>query len=261
MTCNLDNSYDNDVIAWANEQARLLRAGRFNELDIEHIVDEIEDVGKSEQRDLQSRMAVLLVHLLKWQYQPDHRGSSWAYIIRIRREAIARRLQRTRSLNVSLNDPEWWADAWGDALMQVANETELSDFPDFCPENVLQFLNAQKLNGESTDINNRAQRDLIDLAAHVLGKTRWDFMLDTIESCLPLTRPEKPDLPIAIAACNLREATMTDDIETNILEQLRAVRSDIQIMRTEMHSEFHDLKHRMSSLESAIIGVKRDFND
>ena len=53
------NSYDNDVMAWANEQARLLRAGCLDALDIEHIADEIEDVGKSEQRELASRMAVL----------------------------------------------------------------------------------------------------------------------------------------------------------------------------------------------------------
>ena len=63
------NSYDTDAIAWANEQARLLRAGRFDALDIEHIADEIVDVGKSEKRELASRLAVLLAHMLKWQYQ------------------------------------------------------------------------------------------------------------------------------------------------------------------------------------------------
>lgn len=61
MTTNA--GYDQDVIAWANEQARLLRAGQFDRLDIEHLAEEIEDVGKSEQRELASRMAVLLAHL------------------------------------------------------------------------------------------------------------------------------------------------------------------------------------------------------
>ena len=63
-------SYDQDMMAWAAEQARLIREGRFDQLDIEHIADEIEDVGKSEQRELASRMAVLLAHLLKWQVHP-----------------------------------------------------------------------------------------------------------------------------------------------------------------------------------------------
>jgi hypothetical protein len=67
-------SYDQDVILWSQEQARLLRARRFAELDIEHLADEIEDVGKSEKRDLASRMAVLLAHLLKWKSQPESRS-------------------------------------------------------------------------------------------------------------------------------------------------------------------------------------------
>lgn len=62
--------YAHDVVAWANERAALLRAGDLSAIDVEHIAEEIEDVGKSEQRELASRMSVLLAHLLKWQYQP-----------------------------------------------------------------------------------------------------------------------------------------------------------------------------------------------
>ncbi len=53
-------TYENDVIAWAEEQSGLLRSGQFDLLDIEHIAEEIEDVGKSEQRELANRMALLL---------------------------------------------------------------------------------------------------------------------------------------------------------------------------------------------------------
>jgi hypothetical protein len=60
--------YDDDVISWAAQQAALLRAGRWSELDIDNIAEEIEDVGKSEKRQLQSRQVVLLTHLLKWKY-------------------------------------------------------------------------------------------------------------------------------------------------------------------------------------------------
>ena len=65
-------AYKQDIVAWANEQAAYIRAGRFDMLDLENIAEEIEDVGKSEQRELESRMAVLIAHLLKWQYQPTH---------------------------------------------------------------------------------------------------------------------------------------------------------------------------------------------
>ena len=59
-------TYDSDIVAWANEQAQLLRNKQFNLLDLEHLAEEIADVGKSEQRELMSRMAVLLSHLIKW---------------------------------------------------------------------------------------------------------------------------------------------------------------------------------------------------
>ena len=86
------NSYDGDIVAWANEQVRLLRAGAFSELDIEHIAEEIEDVGKIEQRELAHRMSVLLAHLLKWQHQSERRGNSWRRTIKEQRRAIHLRL-------------------------------------------------------------------------------------------------------------------------------------------------------------------------
>jgi hypothetical protein len=63
-------NYNEDIIAWANEQARYIRNKQFDLLDLEHIAEEIEDVGKGEQRELASRIVVLLCHLLKWYYQP-----------------------------------------------------------------------------------------------------------------------------------------------------------------------------------------------
>lgn len=63
-------NYEDDVIAWAKEQAQFLRKGRIDLLDIEHLAEEIEDVGKSEQRALATRMAMLLAHLVEWQLQP-----------------------------------------------------------------------------------------------------------------------------------------------------------------------------------------------
>jgi hypothetical protein len=108
-----------DIVAWANEQARLLRARRLDRLDIEHLAEEIEDVSESEERELASRTAILLAHLLKWRFQSERRGASWETTIRTRRASIGRRIRPTPSLSSSLNDPDWWADAWGDALDHV----------------------------------------------------------------------------------------------------------------------------------------------
>lgn len=125
--------YEQDIVAWANEQARLIRAGRFELLDLEHIAEEIEDVGKSEQRELANRMAVLLAHLLKWQYQPERRGSSWSRTIKEQRRGIMNRLDETPSLKSKLHDLKWWDGVWADALAQATEETGVDSLPSVCP--------------------------------------------------------------------------------------------------------------------------------
>ena len=117
--------YDRDVILWSSEQAALLRAGRFADLDIEHLADEIEDVGKSEQRELASRMSVLLAHLLKWQHQPERRSKSRENTILHQRGRIARRVAKTPGLQATLREPEWQLDAWLDGAEQAEQETGL----------------------------------------------------------------------------------------------------------------------------------------
>ena len=126
-------AYENDVILWAEEQARFLREGRFSELDIEHLADEIEDVGKSEKRELASRMAVLVAHLLKWRHQPEKRSKSWRTTIIVQRQGIDSALSETPSLRTVLRDPAWQKRIWGDALTQALRETGLEDLPDACP--------------------------------------------------------------------------------------------------------------------------------
>ena len=130
----MNTRYETDVVVWAAEQAQFIRTGRFDQLDLQHLAEEIEDVGKSEQRELASRMAVLLMHLLKWQFQPDRRSNSWAGTIRVQRRQLAIALQGTPSLRVSLNTPDWKELVWGDAVTAAAKETglELDTFPDAC---------------------------------------------------------------------------------------------------------------------------------
>ena len=137
--------YNQDIIAWASEQARLLRTGQFGQLDIEHIAEEIEDVGKSEQRELASRMALLLAHLLKWQFQSAYRGNSWLRTIIDQRGGIIRRLKKTPSLKASLEDADWWADAWQDARLQASRETGIGydAFPEILPWDLQQIVDPE----------------------------------------------------------------------------------------------------------------------
>ncbi|SRR5712691_509207 len=69
--------YEADFYAWTQEQARLLRERRWDDLDLDNLVDEVESVGRSDKHQIQSRLEVLLAHLLKWKYQPGGRGGSW----------------------------------------------------------------------------------------------------------------------------------------------------------------------------------------
>lgn len=126
-------TYEKDINAWANEQARLLRAGRFDLLDVEHIAEEIEDVGKSEQRELASRMVVLLAHLLKWGHQPERRGASWEKTIAAQRKEIHYALAESPSLVPKLQEPRWLDMVWARAIAQAVNETGLDCFPEECP--------------------------------------------------------------------------------------------------------------------------------
>jgi len=84
--------YDRDFYAWANEQAALLRAGKLSDADVANIAEEIESMGRSEKRELVSRLVVLLLHLLKWQYQPARRGRSWQVTIENTRDELDRHM-------------------------------------------------------------------------------------------------------------------------------------------------------------------------
>jgi hypothetical protein len=133
-------NYDTDVVAWANEQAWLVRNKKFDLLDIEHIAEEIEDVGKSEQRELASRMAVLIAHLLKWQFQPEYQGASWERTIREQRKSLGFHIKQVPSLKSKLLNPEWQNAVWADAVTIAIRETGLDNFPETCPWTIDNIL-------------------------------------------------------------------------------------------------------------------------
>ncbi len=81
--------YERDFFAWSRQQAELLRAGKLADADIDHIAEEIDSMGRTEKRELVSRMSVLLLHLLKWRFQPEKRRPSWEASIRVQRNRLA----------------------------------------------------------------------------------------------------------------------------------------------------------------------------
>lgn len=125
--------YDHDFYAWASEQAQLLRAGKLAEADIEHIAEEIESMGRSEKRELVNRLAVLLMHLLKWQFQPSVRGTSWRLTIEEQRDRLADHLADNPSLKATLDASI--ASAYRLAILGAARETGMDRgvFPAACP--------------------------------------------------------------------------------------------------------------------------------
>jgi hypothetical protein len=82
------NLYETDFYAWTFEQSKLLKEGNFKHLDIINLVEEIESLGKQQRQELENRLAILLGHLLKWDYQPDGRSKSWKAPIREQRRAV-----------------------------------------------------------------------------------------------------------------------------------------------------------------------------
>jgi hypothetical protein len=125
--------YDRDFYAWANEQAALLRAGKVAEADIENIAEEIESMGRGEKRELVNRLTVLLLHLVKWQFQPSFRGNSWRLTIEEQRYRLEDHFNENPSLKAQLSQA--LRDAYRLTLVEAERETGLSrgTFPKDCP--------------------------------------------------------------------------------------------------------------------------------
>lgn len=125
--------YEDDVHAWAQEQARLLRAGAWSRLDIDHLADEIADVGRSERHALTSALSVILLHLLKWDHQPGRRSRRWVTSIRTERSVVEERLTDNPSLRSQID--QLIARAYRRARIEAAGETGLDEdtFPQICP--------------------------------------------------------------------------------------------------------------------------------
>ena len=112
-----------DVYSWAVHQAELLRAGRLAEIDAVAIAEEIDDVGEEQYDKLESALRVLMLHLLKWDHQPDKRSRSWTASVREQRRRVLRQLRKNSGLRSRLN--EALGDAYEDARDEAYVETGL----------------------------------------------------------------------------------------------------------------------------------------
>jgi hypothetical protein len=134
--------YDRDFYAWAVASADLIRAGRLSEVDLVHVAEELEGMGKSERRALTSRLEVLAAHLLKWKLQPGLRSNSWRYTVKEQRRKVERLLEESPSLGPEIE--ALLTDAYPDAVLLAARETGLDEdaFPATCPFSAADALAA-----------------------------------------------------------------------------------------------------------------------
>ena len=135
--------HDVDFYAWTQQQLDLLKIRNWSEIDIDGLIEEIESMAASERRELISRLAVLLAHLLKWQYQPSFRGRSWQLTLKEQRRRLQRLLRDNPSLRARFAD--FIDDAYGDAILLAAKETGLDEnsFPSDCPYTEKNILDTE----------------------------------------------------------------------------------------------------------------------
>ena len=133
--------YERDFYAWSHGQAALLRAGKAAEADLANIAEELESMGKTEKRELISRLTILLLHLVKWRFQPMMRGRSWRLSIEGHRLDIRDLLEDNPSLRPIF--AKSIGHAWRRALIEAEKETglERASFPAECPWDADSILN------------------------------------------------------------------------------------------------------------------------
>jgi hypothetical protein len=136
---NLQTLYDSDFNAWIQQNILLLKESRLNEIDTAHLIEELEDMGKSDKRELKNRLEVLIMHLLKWQYQAE-RSTSWKSTIKEQRRKLNRLLKDAPSLKKNIHEAV--SDVYAGAVAWASEETSLSEdiFSAQCPYTQDQLL-------------------------------------------------------------------------------------------------------------------------
>jgi hypothetical protein len=139
------NLYETDYLQWIETTVAQLKAQDYANIDWANLIDEIEDMGKSERRSLESNLVVILHHLLKWQYQPQMRSGSWKGSIAEHRRRIRKALKDSPSLQPYLE--QIFDECYADAVEQAIAETDLpaETFPRSCPYTISTTLDSSYL--------------------------------------------------------------------------------------------------------------------
>ncbi|MGI9279752.1 MAG: DUF29 domain-containing protein [Endozoicomonas sp.] len=129
----MENLYETDFYSWINQQTELFKQRRLDELDVENLIEELESMGGSERHSLTSHIMQLLMHLLKWQYQPSRRSRSWQDSIINHRFQTQDTLSENPGLKTPL--PELYDRAYKKAVALAVKQTGLpkNTFPKECP--------------------------------------------------------------------------------------------------------------------------------
>jgi len=133
MTTSLNHLYEQDFLAWTEHTANLLKECRWDEIDLERLIEEVQSMGDRHKDALESNLIILLMHLLKWHYQPAYRSNSWRCSIVEHRRRIIHALKKHPSLKSHL--PRVWDECYLDAREDASQETGLpiNTFPNTCP--------------------------------------------------------------------------------------------------------------------------------
>lgn len=138
-----ENLYERDFYSWSCQQAQLLRERKFDQVDWSNVIEEIEDLGRSEYRALVSPLKQLTLHLLKWQYQPQYCSPSWRLSIDKQRLKIERILEDNPRL--VFRREEAVAEGYKYGRKEANKETflEANVFPEVCPYGWEHLLDEQ----------------------------------------------------------------------------------------------------------------------
>jgi hypothetical protein len=132
--------YEQDFYAWTLQQAEHLRSGRWELVDVENLVDEIESLGKQQRQELRNRLGILLGHLLKWDYQPEARSRSWTGTIREQRREILDLLAENPSLKPYLPEAITKGFLKGRDLFERETLISLNSIPKTCPFSIEEIF-------------------------------------------------------------------------------------------------------------------------
>jgi len=132
--------YEQDLFAWTQQQVNLLTHQRWHELDVENLIDELEGMARRDRREMINRLIILIAHLLKWEFQPDHQSGSWRGSIQEQRLQLNGLLEDSPSLHQQFI--ESLEKAYPQAIKLASKETELptTKFPNECPYELAQLL-------------------------------------------------------------------------------------------------------------------------